>query len=271
MRQRVDYTGKQFGRLTVTEEAPNKGKRTCWSCQCICGSVCIISTDELRSGDSESCGCLKKELIFEDITNKKFGFLTALECLYTKKSSTTYMWKCLCDCGNICEVDGKNLRISHTKSCGCYKPDNVKLHEATKRFYENIEKTDTCWNWKGLYWNGYGVLFYKKQITAHRFSYMIHKGSLEKGKCICHTCDNPKCVNPEHLYQGSFKDNAKDASDRGRLRHGEKHHKSKLTEDDVRYILTSTEKGIDLAKKYGVTKTQISLIRTRKSWLKIKQ
>lgn len=221
MPAKVDYIRKQFGRLTVIEEAPNAGRRTRWKCQCECGSLCIVRTDELRSGDTESCGCLRKDLIFEDITGKKFGYLTALECLYTKTSGTTYTWKCICDCGNVCEIDGKSLRNLHTKSCGCHKPDHIRFEEAKARFFENIEKTESCWNWKGLFMGDYGVLFYKTHVKAHRFSYLIHKGKLEKGKFICHTCDNPACVNPEHLYQGTAKDNFNDMYQRGRFKaHG---------------------------------------------------
>lgn len=221
MPKKVDYTGKKFGKLTVIEEAENKGRRTCWSCKCECGNFCIVKTDELRSRDTESCGCLRKDLLFVDITGKKFGYLTALRCLKMKKNATTYLWECRCECGNFCIIDGNPLRSLHTKSCGCIRPDDVRLEQAKERFFSNIEKTDTCWIWKGLYHKEYGLLFYKRHIKAHRFSYMIHKGHLIKGKMICHTCDNPKCVNPDHLYQGTAQDNFNDMWDRGRFKaHG---------------------------------------------------
>jgi hypothetical protein len=164
------------------------------------------------------------------------------------------------------------LTDNQVKSCGCwfYKDEEVLLEEAKKRFFSKVEKTETCWIWKGSKIRGYGVLFYKQQIRAHRFSYMIHHGPLDKTKVICHKCDNPECVNPDHLYQGTTQENSRDASERNRIRTGSRHHKAKITEEDLKIILDRKYKGVDLAKIYGLSENHISFIRQGKSWKHVK-
>lgn len=75
-----------------------------------------------------------------------------------------------------------------------------------------------CWEWLGHITNrGYGIFFiFDRKFLAHRISYVLYVGELRKGMVICHTCDNPKCVNPFHLFQGTMKDNSMDMSKKGR-------------------------------------------------------
>lgn len=89
-----------------------------------------------------------------------------------------------------------------------------------ERFFKKIDKTKTCWLWTaGLRGkSGYGAFKLNgKVIDAHRVSYEIHKGEIPKGMYVCHTCDNRKCVNPEHLFLGTAKDNHQNAVDKGRV------------------------------------------------------
>ena len=81
------------------------------------------------------------------------------------------------------------------------------------------EHTD-CWEWTAATNNiGYGMFRFDnyKMRTAHRVSYELHKGPIPQGKVVCHTCDNPKCVNPDHLWVGTLKDNAQDMVNKGRV------------------------------------------------------
>jgi len=267
----IDLTGKIFGRLTVIKKSIiNVRGRPGWDCRCDCGNITTKAAGDLQNGDSKSCGCLRRDLIKKDLTGKKFGRLTALEIVGKKGTATVYFWKCLCDCGNYQDVNGQHLRegsVNHCNKCP-NKSDETILQEAKERFFKSFDIKETgCWEWNALRnRQGYGCMYYTRSIIASRFSYMIHKGPLEKYKYICHTCDNPCCVNPDHLYQGTPRDNVQDALKRLRHPCGQKSHYAKLTLDQVKYIVESKEKGVDLAKKFGVDKNTICTIRKRKSW-----
>ena len=87
-----------------------------------------------------------------------------------------------------------------------------------KRFWEKVQKTTTCWNWTAAKRNGYGVIkIDKKLIAVHRLSYEMHKGRIPAGLMICHSCDNPLCVNPDHLFLGTGSINMRDAMSKGRI------------------------------------------------------
>lgn len=85
-----------------------------------------------------------------------------------------------------------------------------------------VDKKNGCWNWKGdLQPNGYGITTCHetyKRSQAHRISYKVFKGEIPKGMYVCHHCDNPKCINPDHLWVGTAKENMQDAKKKGRLK-----------------------------------------------------
>lgn len=85
-------------------------------------------------------------------------------------------------------------------------------------FWKKVEKTDSCWNWQGcLDSDGYGRFqFNYQRWKTHRLSYHVHKGSIPLDMCVCHSCDNPKCVNPDHLWLGTTQDNTRDRTLKGR-------------------------------------------------------
>lgn len=105
---------------TVIEFDANKTeqrKRTIWVCKCVCGTIGFISTYDLKSGKSKSCGCQSPNKL-KDLTGKKFGKLTVLERTNEKKGAY-YYWLCICECGNTHKAHGGGLRNGKIKSCGC--------------------------------------------------------------------------------------------------------------------------------------------------------
>jgi hypothetical protein len=159
------------------------------------------------------------------------------------------------------------------------------MRKEEERFLSKIKKTQNCWEWiASLDTGGYGSFWSKnKNVLAHRYSYeffnkiKIPSGRGYHGTCVLHTCDNPKCVNPNHLKLGSHSDNLLDCSKKGRIRdsRGEKNGRNKLCNEDVIFIRKNFIKGLnkssrgnakDLAKKYDVDFTLIHLIVKRKIW-----
>lgn len=148
-----------------------------------------------------------------------------------------------------------------------------------KRFWSKVHKTKSCWIWKGCFdTKGYGKINSGgngKTLFAHRLSYEIHFGVHPGDLHVLHRCDNPACVNPDHLFLGTHADNMRDMwrKNRGRCdgagRNGCSNGNSKLTDSDVVEIRKKCKAGgsfRSLAREYGVSKTLISYIAKRKIW-----
>lgn len=124
---------KKFGRLTVikrgkTHITAGGQKKVTWLCKCDCGNIVTVQSQDLKNGHTRSCGCLptnRKNSGLIDLTGKRFGKLVVLkrvdDYVYkTKRGLTTSpSWLCKCDCGNVCIVQGGNLRNGATTHCGC--------------------------------------------------------------------------------------------------------------------------------------------------------
>ena len=144
---------------------------------------------------------------------------------------------------------------------------------AEERFAKSVTKTEGCWIWKASKdKNGYGI--FRGMIgntvftKAHRYSYALHTGDLLIGMQALHTCDNPSCVNPEHLFAGTNADNMRDKAQKGRSKVpvGEKHGKAVLTERQVRRILKDPRPYVEIATQYNVAPSTIGSVKQRVSW-----
>lgn len=94
-----------------------------------------------------------------------------------------------------------------------------------ERFLSKVNKTESCWIWTGFKDKGYGRMGWKtpkgyRSIPASRISYMLFRGEIPEGMFVCHKCDNPPCVNPDHLFLGSSKENTHDMVKKGRCKAG---------------------------------------------------
>jgi hypothetical protein len=110
-----------------------------------------------------------------------------------------------------------------------------------------------------------------KRMQAHRYAYNDAYGDLTDDGVILHTCDNPSCINPKHLVQGTHQDNVRDRVEKDRSAKGTRNGRSKLTEEQVREIKrdkASTNK--QLGQQYGIDPANISKIRTGKVWGHVK-
>lgn len=130
-----------------------------------------------------------------------------------------------------------------------------------------------CWWWFGAMSDGYGVLTVgvgAGTIYCHRLSYRMHRGKDPGTLFVCHRCDQPACVNPDHLFLGTSKDNNRDAAAKGRSRGGislgTSHSNSVLTDELVREIRASPLGPRTWARKLGVERSTIRSVRTRRTW-----
>ena len=112
-----DLTGKHFGLLTVLERTKDSKGNSIWKCQCACGEVTYVKTGHLNAGTTKSCGCIQR-MIRKDLAGQKFGKLVVLQKT-DKKKNGSLLWKCRCDCGNICFKPTNELNSGFAASCGC--------------------------------------------------------------------------------------------------------------------------------------------------------
>lgn len=108
-----------------------------------------------------------------------------------------------------------------------------------------------------------------RYVKAHRFSHELFVGPILKGMLVCHTCDNPPCCEPTHLFLGTFSDNAKDRHQKGRTSPNWRSSTTKLTEEEVRHIRHWKERGgtrNEIATKFDIDPSTVDQITKRKTW-----
>jgi hypothetical protein len=190
-------------------------------------------------------------------------------------------------CGKPFIAQSWEIKRRVRKYCSHSCSQRAQFSHPLTRFWEHVQKSDKpngCWEWQGAKTGkdttGYGIFHgqYNHLTLAHRFSYELHKGPIPEGLFVCHTCDNRGCVNPDHLFLGTPAENAQDAAQKGRMsvltkgHPGELNNTTKLTESDVLAIRARRANGESpskLASEYGVARSTIYAIVTRKTWCHI--
>jgi hypothetical protein len=178
-------------------------------------------------------------------------------------------------------------------------PPEMRGDKFAARLYRYIQFNGSCWEFNGTKdKDGYPKIKVGKiAYRAHRASYFLHVGDIPAGLLVCHKCDNPKCINPRHLFLGTIAINADDASSKRRLATGsnnglvmyklkvasgeivpthttgmpgESNHQHKLTKDEVRCIRNTHAQTFEsygeLAARFGVTKSAIAAVIKRRTW-----
>ena len=146
-----------------------------------------------------------------------------------------------------------------------------------ERFWSKVNKRgkNECWEWTaGKFSNGYGQFYFEgKQRKAHRISWVLENNFIPKGKYILHKCDNPPCVNPNHLFLGTAKENMNDMRKKKRDNFliGERHPRAKVTAEGVRILrgLHKNRKDIsvcELAKEFLLSVSGLEKILYKQTW-----
>lgn len=151
------------------------------------------------------------------------------------------------------------------------------MAKVRRRFWSNVAaaRKEDCWLWVGsLSTKGYGNFTIQcKYWSSHRVAWELVNGPIPDGLCVLHRCDNPRCVNPAHLFLGTQLENIRDRDRKGRqvAMRGEKHGGAKLTTAQVREIRNRSTgrrgEQVQFAREFGVDQTLISLIIKNRIWV----
>lgn len=179
-----------------------------------------------------------------------------------------------------CRASSLGIAVRHGQA------SSSNLGIVRDRFYARCDRSGDCWEWTaGRNSHGYGAIRFMGRLRgAHVVSWILHRGDVPSGMFVCHRCDNRACVNPDHLFLGTPKDNSQDMSKKGRgsdfpARHpelyprGERVNTAKLTAEqvaEIRRLYGPRGQGgltqMQLAEAFGITQSQVSAIVRRKSW-----
>lgn len=262
MAKRKDLIGRRFTKLTVLSFAyVNNKHRACWLCQCDCGNTRVYSTDALIQGHAKSCGCMPHKPI-TDLTGKTFNNLYVIGFDRLDRQS---FWLCRCLlCGRETVIRCSDITTGHSQSCGCTRGRDPKP------ITWDVDPITGCWNCNSHSWAGRGYpVALRNGIfePISRIHYKQYNGDIPKGMCVRHTCDNIKCINPNHLLIGTTQDNANDKVERNRQLKGETIPCSKLTNEEVVAIyLNTTTSRQQLARQYNISTSNINVIKSGRSW-----
>lgn len=185
-----DLTGQVFGYWTVLEDSNErtKDRRILWRCQCKCGLIKNVDSGSLTKGKSQSCGCLKKELLSRrtsaNLINQTFGWLTVIEKVESSSGNT--QWRCLCKCGQYCIKSTTSLTRKGVHSCGCYNKEQTRELNKKDLINQKFGKLTVIEETKNRKW---GNIIWKCQCDCGNITY-LPTNSLTSGNtssCGCLT------------------------------------------------------------------------------------
>lgn len=145
----------------------------------------------------------------------------------------------------------------------------------TDRFWSDVDKrtSSECWPWIGHRRpRGYGILSVNGRArVASRYSYEINVGPIPDGLWVLHKCDNPPCVNPEHLFLGTIRDNTADMDAKGRraINRAEDSGAASMTNEQALAIWNSDGRAVDVAARFGTTISIVRAIRLGDTWTSV--
>lgn len=155
------------------------------------------------------------------------------------------------------------------------------VRSVKERFDEKVDKSGACWLWTASrYPDGYGMFGVSKGVIrrAHRVAFELYVGPIPDGIFVCHRCDTPLCVNPEHLFLGTAKDNLTDCRDKGRYRQrgspGESNGRATITEVTARAIkaaLSIEPRTAAIAEQFNVSQAVVYDIKVGRKWKHLEQ
>lgn len=196
--------------------------------------------------------------------------------------------------GKLCKLNHRfhslNQSLRYKSSGGCTVCAGTRragylTASLTEKFWINTDKNgpeiipgSRCWQWTGCIANSGKCLPYgrigqgRRTIMAHRLSYQIHRNQeIPEGLFVCHKCDNPGCVNPEHLFLGTPLDNMMDRDSKGRQAKGERNGSAKINMAIARQIRQTDSEGeftlAELSSRFGISVPQVSRILRNESWV----
>lgn len=208
-----------------------------------------------------------------DLSGQRFGRLV-VRGYSNRRVGSARLWECICDCGTEHHARGYLLKRGETRSCGCLRrEDHSAKQDVATRFWEKTRRADSgCLEWTGCMGRGGYGMFSIRRLTAgvtrkmdyaHRIAWTLHHGPIPGGLSVLHQCDNPKCVEPSHLYLGTQARNMLDASLRERF------SLAKLNWSTVEAIRSKRAAGMTLkaiADEMGLSEKHVQQVTARRRW-----